>query len=86
MRCLFIGQRIGTSLSQWLDVIHHEGPWVQMGQRVVDGLAADMAGWLVSCDARSVASAVGTVALGCIVHGSAFRYPDSLPQRLPPRQ
>lgn len=45
---LLVVQRVTTAELDGLDVIEHEGPWVQVGQRVVDVFAADVAGWFVA--------------------------------------
>lgn len=44
----FVLQRIGPTLGEWHYVVEHERPGVEVGQAVVDGLAADVAGWLVA--------------------------------------
>lgn len=44
-------------------MVEDEGPGVEVWQRVVDGLAADVAGWLVPCYSCAVLVTQRTVAL-----------------------
>ena len=48
MSGLLVVQRVGSTELDGLDVVEHEGPWIQVGQRVVDVFAADVTGWFVA--------------------------------------
>ena len=54
MRCLFIGERILTSLVHRDSVVHNELTWIQIWQFVVNLPATQGTGWPSSSDDRPV--------------------------------
>ena len=50
MRCLHVGQRIDTAFVERYHVVNYEALGFGVWQRVVDGLAADVARMLTACD------------------------------------
>lgn len=64
MRCLLVRQRIGSSVRDGDHMVDNEGPWVRVGQRVVDGLPADVADGFGPHDLCAMLLTQGVASLG----------------------
>ena len=63
MSGFLIVERVLATLSQRDDVVQHERPRIKSGERVVNGLAADVTCWLVLSYTSTVLVAYRTVPL-----------------------